>query len=319
MWANTYHLCQQLPNCYRLVVCYLECSLESLRGRVEVCIERHWNLRAGKTRGPRESLLTSGIVRHDSHKFKNVTEHPRQESAVCEEAMDDTMHVAMLPLSQPCFRAPVPPHPAGSIPVCAIRLRQSYVWMRGTDLSLRTTWGMDEVRRDVDGASVEEGQGRKPKIPQKATSPQPTPRVGTSVVRLLPSHQGDRGTIPGRVSPDFCMWESCRTMPLVGKFSRGSPVSSTLSFQHYSILTSITLIGSQDLDIKSRPYLFTQTIIEKGSPLQCMLWQVLGGRTGQVKVASTIDSLRATCLYNKLWLTHCRQTIKSTPWPPRLE
>ncbi|KAJ8880395.1 hypothetical protein PR048_016864 [Dryococelus australis] len=26
-------------------------------------------------------------------------------------------------------------------------------------------------------------------------------------------------------SPDFCKWESCRTMPLVGGFSRGSPVS----------------------------------------------------------------------------------------------
>ncbi|KAJ8875425.1 hypothetical protein PR048_023320 [Dryococelus australis] len=28
--------------------------------------------------------------------------------------------------------------------------------------------------------------------------------------------------------PDFCMWESCRTMPLVGGFSWGSPVSPTI-------------------------------------------------------------------------------------------
>ncbi|KAJ8871265.1 hypothetical protein PR048_027573 [Dryococelus australis] len=41
-------------------------------------------------------------------------------------------------------------------------------------------------------------------------------------------------------SPDFRMWESCRTMPLVGGFSRGSPVSTTLSFRCCSILTSIT-------------------------------------------------------------------------------
>ncbi|KAJ8870263.1 hypothetical protein PR048_029284 [Dryococelus australis] len=51
--------------------------------------------------------------------------------------------------------------------------------------------------------------------------------------------------------------ESCRMMPLVGGFSRGSPVSPALPFRRYSILTSITLIGSHDLDVKSRPNLFT--------------------------------------------------------------
>ncbi|KAJ8887701.1 hypothetical protein PR048_013919 [Dryococelus australis] len=54
---------------------------------------------------------------------------------------------------------------------------------------------------------------------------------------------------------DFRMWESCRTMPLAGGFSRGSPVSSALSFRHCSILTSITLIGSQDDAVKSGPNL----------------------------------------------------------------
>ncbi|KAJ8866016.1 hypothetical protein PR048_033540 [Dryococelus australis] len=34
--------------------------------------------------------------------------------------------------------------------------------------------------------------------------------------RLLSSHHGDPGSIPGRATPDFRMWESCRTMPLVG-------------------------------------------------------------------------------------------------------
>ncbi|KAJ8878394.1 hypothetical protein PR048_018972 [Dryococelus australis] len=52
---------------------------------------------------------------------------------------------------------------------------------------------------------------------------------------LLASHQGDPGSIPGRVTPDFRMWESCRTMPLIGGFSRGSPVSSALSFRRFSI------------------------------------------------------------------------------------
>ncbi|KAJ8866855.1 hypothetical protein PR048_032716 [Dryococelus australis] len=79
-----------------------------------------------------------------------------------------------------------------------------------------------------------------------------------TVLSLLASNQGDPGSIPGRVTPDFRMWESCRTMPLVGGFSRGSPVSPALSFRRCSILTSITLIASQDLDVKSRPNLFTQ-------------------------------------------------------------
>ncbi|KAJ8872671.1 hypothetical protein PR048_026282 [Dryococelus australis] len=48
-------------------------------------------------------------------------------------------------------------------------------------------------------------------------------------------------------SPNFIMWESCRTMPLVGGFSRGSSVSPASSFRRCSILTSVTLIGSQGL------------------------------------------------------------------------
>ncbi|KAJ8875863.1 hypothetical protein PR048_023766 [Dryococelus australis] len=59
---------------------------------------------------------------------------------------------------------------------------------------------------------------------------------------------------PAGSHPDFRMWESCSTMPLVGKFSRGSPVSPYLSFRCCSILTSIIiLIGSQDLAQISSP------------------------------------------------------------------
>ncbi|KAJ8895910.1 hypothetical protein PR048_001250 [Dryococelus australis] len=77
---------------------------------------------------------------------------------------------------------------------------------------------------------------------------------------LLASHQGDTGSIPGRVTPDFRMWESFRTMQLVGGFSQGSPVYPALSFRRRSILTSITLIGSQDLDCTmAAPRLFPRT------------------------------------------------------------
>ncbi|KAJ8880819.1 hypothetical protein PR048_017290 [Dryococelus australis] len=54
-------------------------------------------------------------------------------------------------------------------------------------------------------------------------------------------------------SQDFRKWESCRTMPFVGGFSRRSPVSPTPSFRRRSILTSIALTGSQDLAVKEPP------------------------------------------------------------------
>ncbi|KAJ8878696.1 hypothetical protein PR048_019281 [Dryococelus australis] len=46
-------------------------------------------------------------------------------------------------------------------------------------------------------------------------------------------------------------------MPLVGGFSRESPVFPAPSFRCRSTFTSITLIGSQDLAVKSRQNLFT--------------------------------------------------------------
>ncbi|KAJ8871644.1 hypothetical protein PR048_027971 [Dryococelus australis] len=62
-------------------------------------------------------------------------------------------------------------------------------------------------------------------------------------------------------------------MPLVGGFSGGSSVSPALSFRRCSILTSITLFGSQDLDVKSRPNLFTSLhsslIVRLRKPIPC--------------------------------------------------
>ncbi|KAJ8889843.1 hypothetical protein PR048_009347 [Dryococelus australis] len=50
-------------------------------------------------------------------------------------------------------------------------------------------------------------------------------------------------------SPDFRKWESFRMMPLVGGFSRGSPIFPVPSFWCRSIFISITLIGSEDLNV----------------------------------------------------------------------
>ncbi|KAJ8889331.1 hypothetical protein PR048_008830 [Dryococelus australis] len=49
-------------------------------------------------------------------------------------------------------------------------------------------------------------------------------------------------------------------MPLVDGFSRRSPVYASPSFRHRSIFTSINLIGSQDLAVKSRANLFTHSL-----------------------------------------------------------
>ncbi|KAJ8868833.1 hypothetical protein PR048_030374 [Dryococelus australis] len=67
------------------------------------------------------------------------------------------------------------------------------------------------------------------------------------VARALASHDGDPGSLP-----DFRMWGSCRTMALVGRISRGSPVSPGLSLRRCSILTSL-----HKLNVKSCSNLFS--------------------------------------------------------------
>ncbi|KAJ8893192.1 hypothetical protein PR048_005777 [Dryococelus australis] len=62
-------------------------------------------------------------------------------------------------------------------------------------------------------------------------------------------------------SPDF---RKCRTMLLVGGSFRESPVSSTPSFRSRPIFTSITLIGSQYLAVKSHANLFTHSLRRLG-------------------------------------------------------
>ncbi|KAJ8881450.1 hypothetical protein PR048_017931 [Dryococelus australis] len=67
----------------------------------------------------------------------------------------------------------------------------------------------------------------------------------TELLALSPPTKANRAQSQAG-SPDFRKWESCRTMPLVGGFSRGSPPPPFHSWRR-SIFTLITLIGSQDL------------------------------------------------------------------------
>ncbi|KAJ8889206.1 hypothetical protein PR048_008704 [Dryococelus australis] len=94
-----------------------------------------------------------------------------------------------------------------------------------------------------------------------------TCRADTSKYRLftikgatVAEQLGDPGSIPGRVTPNFHFWESYRTILLVGGVYPGSPTSPAPSFHRCSILVSITHIGSEDLDFKSHPNLFTHSI-----------------------------------------------------------
>ncbi|KAJ8873417.1 hypothetical protein PR048_024233 [Dryococelus australis] len=72
-------------------------------------------------------------------------------------------------------------------------------------------------------------------------------KIRYKMVRLLVSHQNESGSIPGRVTPDCRKWESSRTIPLVGGFSRRSPVSPPLHSDAAPFSPHYTLIGSQDL------------------------------------------------------------------------
>ncbi|KAJ8884200.1 hypothetical protein PR048_016057 [Dryococelus australis] len=67
--------------------------------------------------------------------------------------------------------------------------------------------------------------------------------------------------LPGNVTPNFHMREPCRTMPLIGGFFRGSPVSPPLHSGAATGSPSFTNVGSQDLDVTSRPILFTHSTI----------------------------------------------------------
>ncbi|KAJ8868441.1 hypothetical protein PR048_029957 [Dryococelus australis] len=114
--------------------------------------------------------------------------------------------------------------------------------------------------------------------------------------------------------PGFRKWGSCRTMPLVGGFSRGSSVSPALSFRRHFMFTSVTLIGSQDIAVKSRSNLFILT-----HSLDCCfyidrldgLWLKISGRC-RVSRAQVNDQRS----YSYLWRFDIRHLF--LPFPVRV-
>ncbi|KAJ8866894.1 hypothetical protein PR048_032756 [Dryococelus australis] len=153
---------------------------------------------------------------------------------------------------------------------------------------------------------------------------------GGRAVRLLASHLGEPCSILSRFTLAFCTWEWCRTMPLVGEFSRGSLISPDLLFRRCSILTSLTLTGSQDLAHKSRPNLLThcysnvqlQHFLLRGLCIYCNM----GGHTlttsESVRLVLTIllDKMRRVlpCGYglrNGVCLFLCRAVVVAAGLP----
>ncbi|KAJ8866152.1 hypothetical protein PR048_033676 [Dryococelus australis] len=102
--------------------------------------------------------------------------------------------------------------------------------------------------------------------------------------------------LPAGSPPDFHKWESCRTMPLIGGSSRGYPASPAPSFRRRFIITSITLIGYQDLAVKSCQNLFTS----------------------RYNAQFNVYSVQHECAFTHAWLHHCgpklepRSDLRST-------
>ncbi|KAJ8879206.1 hypothetical protein PR048_019812 [Dryococelus australis] len=108
-------------------------------------------------------------------------------------------------------------------------------------------------------ATAEAGWPIRPAVPPFQW-PFPAPEWGKQAAAPTSAHGEVSSGARERWGGGGGRWESCRTMPLVGGFSRGSHLSPAPSFRHRTILTSITLLGSENFGVKSRPNLFTSLI-----------------------------------------------------------
>ncbi|KAJ8890525.1 hypothetical protein PR048_010034 [Dryococelus australis] len=95
---------------------------------------------------------------------------------------------------------------------------------------------MERLRNEGEG---ETGDPEKTRRPTASSGTIPTCENPVARPGIEPgSPWSNRVQSPAGSLPDFCKWESCRTMSLVSGFSRGSPVSPTLAIRRCSIITS---------------------------------------------------------------------------------
>ncbi|KAJ8878840.1 hypothetical protein PR048_019429 [Dryococelus australis] len=128
------------------------------------------------------------------------------------------------------------------------------------------------------------------------------------VVRYLRRRRHYVGaSIHGRVTSELRMGESCRTMPLVGGFSRGSPVSPTLPFRRFSMLTSIARIGSRDLAVNSCSFLFTHSLF-------CAISSGSLGMSPTYNMASGVSNLQLQCSIVSCFTSALKAGGNGTSW-----
>ncbi|KAJ8878323.1 hypothetical protein PR048_018900 [Dryococelus australis] len=155
-----------------------------------------------------------------------------------------------------------------------------------------------------------------------------TPSTSISLippVSLLAPHQGEPGTILAG-SPHIRMLESCRTIPLVDGFSRGSPVSSDLSFRRCSISTRLV---SPSLALKIFEPLHSLTSIailvtrtDGKCELQLLVWMPLDDtvaitkKRGLILMEWNVDARSTFPTATGMWysrLQKCSSTSTTVP------
>ncbi|KAJ8876871.1 hypothetical protein PR048_021319 [Dryococelus australis] len=216
----------------------------------DVMMEQLRNARAREMGEPRENPPTSGIVQHVSHISVIVVEHEKSRATRRGQVFPSTFARYVQFTRSPRDQGHIP----GPFTSCPCRLARS--WDLPPRASRKYKAGLGRAHltscaipnlfacRDIKGPAYRlAAANSKHEIPHGAT-------VAERLARSPPT-KANRAQYPAE-SPNFRKWELCRTMPLVGAFSRGSPVSLAPQFRRHSIFTSITLIGSRDLAIKSR-------------------------------------------------------------------
>ncbi|KAJ8894172.1 hypothetical protein PR048_006782 [Dryococelus australis] len=183
--------------------------------------------REGGMGHPLENSPTSGMI--------STCENPGATPAAIESGSR---------IREPSSLITTPPRP--------LMPRSFYCFLQYTQCDENHSTSVQSLAFSGDGVLVERGN-----VAVIAPAPFSLKRRAWVVERLAcsPPIKVDQVQSPAG-SPGFHMWESCRTMPLVGWFSRGSPVSNTPSFWRCSTLTRITLICSQDLVVKTHANLF---------------------------------------------------------------
>ncbi|KAJ8884325.1 hypothetical protein PR048_016182 [Dryococelus australis] len=246
---------------------------------IEMSMEQCRNERAGGMGDPRENPPASDIVRHNSHMRKSGS-GPVERTGVREKSVLGALGETRSEEGKGERRAVMGKHrratassnghagrlgqPVGMArradPTCRrTRSKLGYLWeqlMHGvngigkirefSDLLARLHSHVFARASDICSLSVAPESSQYYSIPGSVTLAI-MGAAGAEWLDCLPPTKANRVQYPGGSLPDFRKWESCRTMPLVGGFSRGSPVSPAISFRRCTILTSITLIGSQDL------------------------------------------------------------------------